>query len=625
MLNKFITRQKPFRSISTYFFACTLVLMLLPVFSFSQDKIYKTDSTIIEVKIQEVGEAEIKYKKFSNPNGPLYKVNIDDVVMIVYENGDKEHFNKYKKTQQIYAPVKTTVSAFDSLGFIAKYLGITLQNSIESDGGIRIIDKEPGHRLKKGISTTEVMVGIFTAYVGFAVMGIAGEFSLKNAVITDVGILYNEELQWKHINKTSDFTKAFLEIARNKEKYNNVATFKIKKGFSSSKGTVNIADINLTSVENSTNEKARGFILAENFNDAIATYAQLLDNDSLNATLLAEDAYALALGGVYDAALMRLDRIWFIGANTPAENFYTAQVFALMGYDDLASEFWKVSDKNIAPAWISSKSAVLLQKYKSKTKISDEPNAEKIKLNFKHANELAAKKSYLQSINLFRKVISICPNEYLPYVGYSISLEKTGAYEKSAQSIEKAISLIGTNPEDKEKLEFLKQRLTSIKGKMALMPYGTLPGFPVINVTNDKQPQMMAYAGGMLGPSIASINGRIGYFISRKSNASLDFGTARNSDYSYTNLGMTIYNRQNNFVSGAGLLLSSGGEKTSEIETESKGTTLFIKLTAGFSKMNEARTSSIDVFFDINKGIGEGALTTWGLSIGKSIYFGKRK
>jgi tetratricopeptide (TPR) repeat protein len=616
MLNHVIAKQKPSACwLNAFFFVCTGIFMLFSFVSFSQDKIYKTDGTIVEAKIQEVGEAEIKFKKFSNQNGPMYSVKKEFVKMIVYENGEKEVYNQEQPSQQVQAPIQTYIPAFDTLGYIAKYLGVILQTTTEPDGGIKIIDKVPGHRLKKGLSAGEAALGIFTAYIGFAVMGIGGEFSLNGAVITDIKIRDGEKWQWVRINKISDFTKAFCEIGRNKDEYKNVASFKIKKGISRSTGLANIADLDITPIENNAKEKARNFILSENINDAIATYAQLLAKDSVNSALLAEDAYALALGGVYDAALMRLDRIWFIGADSPDENFYTAQVFALMGYDDLAGEFWKTSDKNKTPAWISSKSAILLQKFKRKFQSSDEVTSEKLKANFKHANELADKKSYFQSIAAFRKIITVCPNEYLPYVGYSISLEQTGALEKSAQNLKTALSLIGDKAEDKEMKQLIEQQLVSVVGKMSLLPIGTMPGFPPSSSLDIKQPQMMAYAGGMMGSSTKSLNGRIGYYISQSSNASLDFGSSNSSGNSYTNLGLSVYNRKNSFVSGGGLLLSKGAEST----------TLYLKLSVGFSKMNQNRTSSLDIFLDVNKGLGEGAYSTWGLSLGKSIYFGKRK
>ncbi len=68
------------------------VILLLPCFSFAQDKIYKTDNTIIDVKVTDVTDDVIKYKKFSNLDGPTYNVKKTELKMIVYENGEKEMY-----------------------------------------------------------------------------------------------------------------------------------------------------------------------------------------------------------------------------------------------------------------------------------------------------------------------------------------------------------------------------------------------------------------------------------------------------------------------------------------------------------------------------------------------------
>lgn len=58
--------------------------------SYSQDIIYKKDGSKEEAKITLVGEKEIQYKKFSNPDGPVYTINKSQIVMITYENGEYE-------------------------------------------------------------------------------------------------------------------------------------------------------------------------------------------------------------------------------------------------------------------------------------------------------------------------------------------------------------------------------------------------------------------------------------------------------------------------------------------------------------------------------------------------------
>jgi tetratricopeptide (TPR) repeat protein len=368
-------------------------------------------------------------------------------------------------------------------------------------------------------------------------------------------------------------------------------------------------------VASPANEKARNFVLSENIYEAIASYAQLILKDSTNATLLAEDAYALALGGIYEAALMRLDRCWSLGANSTDVNYLTGQVFALLGYNDITNEIWKSSEKYKPPEWIASKAPVLLEKYKTKTPKISIKSSEELITKFKLANELAAKNSYFQSIALFQEITYLYPNEYLPYIGYSITTEKTGALGKSAQTIEKALSLIGNNPEDLEKKQFLEQRLGSVKQKMTLLPEGSLPGLYQTIVPVGGGPQMMAYIGGMASPSYTNLNGRIGYYISGSSNASFDFGITNSSGTSSSNLGLSFYERNKYLVYGTGIQMASG----------SGNTVFYLKLSAGLSIMNRNRTSSFDLFVDVNYGLKKGDLSTFGLSVGKGIYFGKRK
>jgi hypothetical protein len=53
----------------------------------AQDKIYKTDNTLILGKVTKIANNSIEYKKFSNLNGPVYILPENEVNMILYENG----------------------------------------------------------------------------------------------------------------------------------------------------------------------------------------------------------------------------------------------------------------------------------------------------------------------------------------------------------------------------------------------------------------------------------------------------------------------------------------------------------------------------------------------------------
>ena len=73
-----------------------IYLSLVALFVFSnipaQDVIVKKDGSTIVSKIQEVNQDNIKYKKFSNLNGPTYTISISEIMTINYENGDIDSF-----------------------------------------------------------------------------------------------------------------------------------------------------------------------------------------------------------------------------------------------------------------------------------------------------------------------------------------------------------------------------------------------------------------------------------------------------------------------------------------------------------------------------------------------------
>jgi hypothetical protein len=58
----------------------------------AQDIIVKKDGSIIKGKVAEIGEENVKYHKFDNPDGPLYTVSTSNISSINYENGKVEKF-----------------------------------------------------------------------------------------------------------------------------------------------------------------------------------------------------------------------------------------------------------------------------------------------------------------------------------------------------------------------------------------------------------------------------------------------------------------------------------------------------------------------------------------------------
>lgn len=59
----------------------------------ASDIIALIDGTTIEGRVEEVTATIIKYRKASNPTGPLYSVEIAVVRNVLYENGSVDSFN----------------------------------------------------------------------------------------------------------------------------------------------------------------------------------------------------------------------------------------------------------------------------------------------------------------------------------------------------------------------------------------------------------------------------------------------------------------------------------------------------------------------------------------------------
>lgn len=64
----------------------------------AQDMIVLRNATADEIpsKVLEVGEEQIRYRKASNPDGPVYTIRRSEVFFIRYENGEKEVITSYE-------------------------------------------------------------------------------------------------------------------------------------------------------------------------------------------------------------------------------------------------------------------------------------------------------------------------------------------------------------------------------------------------------------------------------------------------------------------------------------------------------------------------------------------------
>lgn len=81
-----------------------LLLLLCSASVSAQDVIVKKDGSTILSKVLEVGQEEIKYKRFDNQEGPTYTISKSELQAINYQNGAKDTFSTPIREENRYLP-----------------------------------------------------------------------------------------------------------------------------------------------------------------------------------------------------------------------------------------------------------------------------------------------------------------------------------------------------------------------------------------------------------------------------------------------------------------------------------------------------------------------------------------
>ena len=95
-----------------------IAAIIMPMFSHAQDIIVMRDGSIVQSKVTEITSSEVKYKKYSNLDGPLYTIDKSTILAINYENGEKETFSA--EEQQPTTPSPTPEPMTDEVSEEAK-------------------------------------------------------------------------------------------------------------------------------------------------------------------------------------------------------------------------------------------------------------------------------------------------------------------------------------------------------------------------------------------------------------------------------------------------------------------------------------------------------------------------
>jgi hypothetical protein len=95
----------------------------------AQDKLYRKNGQVLNVKIIEVGTSEVKYKIPDNTESPVYVLEKDRIIRIEYENGKVEKFTPNLKDPEQYAGQLKKAIKVDFLGPLIGYSQISFEKS----------------------------------------------------------------------------------------------------------------------------------------------------------------------------------------------------------------------------------------------------------------------------------------------------------------------------------------------------------------------------------------------------------------------------------------------------------------------------------------------------------------
>ena len=160
--------------------------------SYSQDMITMKTGEDINAKVLEVTTSEIKYKKTDMLDGPIYSVLKTDVLIIRYNNGTKDVFDKQLKIKNNQSEVKKDASKETKT--ITKQSVTSKKSIFGIKGGLNISSQE--NTLLSGITSTKSSSLLGFHIGGFFEHKISEKFSIQPELLfsTQGGKLsYNED------------------------------------------------------------------------------------------------------------------------------------------------------------------------------------------------------------------------------------------------------------------------------------------------------------------------------------------------------------------------------------------------------------------------------------------------
>lgn len=148
----------------------------------AQDVILKKDNSTILSKVLEVNNTEIKYKKWSNLDGPTYSITRSEVTSISYQNGEVEKFsdNASEPTQTNAGNTQQTSTQYN--GYMDhKGENLTMDGRILFDSEVRnLVDEQTYQRYLEIKNRAKIQYGF-----GIALASIGTVSMLAGSVLSE--------------------------------------------------------------------------------------------------------------------------------------------------------------------------------------------------------------------------------------------------------------------------------------------------------------------------------------------------------------------------------------------------------------------------------------------------------
>lgn len=317
----------------------------------------------------------------------------------------------------------------------------------------------------------------------------------------------------------------------------------------------------------------------------------------VDAELLAEYAYTLALNHDFEAALINIDRARTLG--TKYGDFYSAQILLLMGHDHAAEQLMKHAK---TPIWMNGVYQSLNQKYATTISINqDTPEKALVR-----ANKLAAQRQFTQAIAIFEELKTLYPDFAIIYIDYSAMWESLGYYGYAEKLLQTGIEKIPQSVDAQNKQVFIDHltEVNTLKNKYEDATW-------VKKILGIGPPKLMTYFGTSIAEDMFSLNQRMGMYSSNQFSASLNIGMNYVGKIFSGSIGVSVNKAWGIWVVGLGL--SDQFSEDSNIFSFSPS--------IGLSFLNKAQTSSFDITLNGYIPFSSKQKFNYSFSIGKTIYF----